>query len=63
MHDAQYTATHPTTSGGGFDAVTDTIPGQHSTDPVTLSSYWRHGVHVATLVAPDTGLNLPAAQG
>jgi hypothetical protein len=39
------------TTGGGLDAIMDTIPGQHTTEPAVLFSYCAHGVHTTTPVA------------
>ncbi len=47
----------PTTLGGGFDAIADTIPSQHSTAPSLLPSSGEHAAH-----SVDAGdeVNVPA---
>ena len=43
-------------TGGGFDATTDTMPGQQATAPARLSSKAAHGLHVDALDAFKTAL-------
>ncbi len=51
------------TSGGGFEAVIDTMPGQHTTAPALLLSLRGHAVHALMDVAFQYAEAVPASHG
>ena len=51
------------TRGAGFEAMTDTMPGQHTTAPALLFSLRGHDVQARTDVAFEYAEAVPALQG
>jgi hypothetical protein len=51
---------YPTTRGGGFEALTDTRPGQQVTAPSLLASPGEQGVQAVEELAASRGFAVPA---